>query len=141
MKRNPTKTHPERFGGPLPEINSLNFLQLGQSTVLSALCMNHALADKTTPPKARYIIKAALAYIYPPTSNAADVSPLKLGDIVGVVASAASVVEKHIKPRHIQQAKKSLAELFPLRHSIPQKVKSKRAAAARSKPSMSPPVS
>lgn len=125
MKRAPTKEGSKGFEKLSSENKSLSFLQLGQSTLLSALSMSHALADKATPPKARYIIKAALAFVYPPTSNAKGMSPLKVGDIVGVVSSAASVVEKHIKPRHIQRAKKSLMELFPMLPASPHKMKSK----------------
>ena len=93
------------------ETSAAESLAIGRDVIISALCMKYAAADKATPVWARYVIKAALAYVaLPPVASRAS-QVARFADDVGVLTSTSSVVSKFFKPGHIKKARQHFRRL------------------------------
>lgn len=87
-------------------------LSAGSEVVETALKLFYALEDKDTPAWARTIIIGALVYFIAPMDAVPDLLPGGYVDDLGALVGAAWTVAAHIKPEHVEKAKKTLTRWF-----------------------------
>lgn len=67
--------------------------------------------DPTTPRKVRLTLLAALAYFVAPIDGVPDLLPLiGFGDDAAVLMAAITMVRSHIRPDHVEAARRAMAE-------------------------------
>ena len=86
---------------------------VGRETLEKAFSMYYAMRDADTPGWAKTAILAALGYFIVPLDAIVDVLPgAGYADDLGVLLFALGTVASHIKPLHVEQAKKRVAAWF-----------------------------
>lgn len=95
-------------------------LTAGQAVVEKALVLFYVLRDPATPNRARAIVIGALGYFIMPLDAIPDLIPgVGFTDDLGALAVAFTLVAMHIRPEHIQRAKKATGRIFNRRKRAP----------------------
>jgi uncharacterized membrane protein YkvA (DUF1232 family) len=88
-------------------------LAAGAAVVEKALALYYCALDAETPTWARGIIYGALGYFILPIDAIPDTIPvIGFTDDLGVLVAAIGAVAAHMKPRHTEQAKATMARWF-----------------------------
>jgi uncharacterized membrane protein YkvA (DUF1232 family) len=86
---------------------------VGRETLEKAFSLYYAMRDADTPAWAKTTIIAALGYFIVPLDAIVDVVPgAGYADDLGVLIFALGTVATHIKPLHVEQARKRIAAWF-----------------------------
>ena len=88
-------------------------LTAGQAVVEKALVLFYVLRDPSTPTRAKAIVIGALGYFIMPLDAIPDLLPgVGFSDDLGALAVAFTLVAMHIKPEHLERAKKATLRIF-----------------------------
>ena len=86
---------------------------VGRETLEKAFSLYYAMRDADTPGWAKTTILAALGYFIVPLDAIVDVLPgAGYADDLGVIIFALGTVAAHVKPAHLEQARKRVAAWF-----------------------------
>jgi uncharacterized membrane protein YkvA (DUF1232 family) len=94
---------------------------VGRETLEKAFSLYYAMRDADTPGWAKTTILAALGYFIVPLDAIVDVLPgAGYADDLGVLIFALGTVAAHVKPLHLEQARKRVAAWFEAeKHTAP----------------------
>jgi uncharacterized membrane protein YkvA (DUF1232 family) len=85
----------------------------GREIIEKALILIFAFQDERTPPWARAIIVASLAYLLLPLDACPDFLPIAgLSDDIAALLGAATAISGTIRPEHIQRARATSRAIF-----------------------------
>jgi uncharacterized membrane protein YkvA (DUF1232 family) len=85
----------------------------GQAVVEKALVLFYVLRDPATPARAKAIVIGALGYFIMPLDAIPDLIPgAGFSDDLGALAVALTLVAMHIKPEHLDRARKATLRIF-----------------------------
>lgn len=105
------KPPPSRRPQRAPGSTGINALELGKQLCESVFCLGFTCADKDTPPWAKHIINAALAYLRPSSRESGEAFPEKLVGSVALIRSVTAAVKRYWKPVHQRKARAAMREL------------------------------
>ena len=88
-------------------------LTAGQAVVEKALVLFYVLRDPATPARAKAIVIGALGYFIMPLDAIPDLIPgAGFSDDLGALAVAFTLVAMHIKPEHLERARRATLRIF-----------------------------